>query len=219
MTTISNVATQGYQNNTPTQAKTNTAATAAATNLYKKTETPTDKDTDSKVNISDRSKQLAKLKADFFSGGSMKNNDIPKLAQRLVDIGLMDAKSLPNFKLSNSASDPGQSKELGKFAQLRAESIKDDGDKKDLFDMLDFVAKVFTDVESASKITDFGSKLNQAIHSIDRFMKEPEFSTLNKDSQESYQDLKLGLSLIKQLPESKIDQGKLDNYLRIASGK
>lgn len=218
MTTISS--TPAFSNNIPvtsTVAKDSNPEIANTTETASANKEQSGSDSTSTVTISARAKQLVSLKQDFFSGGAIKNSDIPKLAQRLVDIGLMDAKQLPNFQLSASTAETSQTLELGKFAQVRADSIKDNPDRQDLFEMLSFVAEVFTDIDSANKIPDFGEKLNNAIKTIDNFMQEPEFKTLPDSSQTSYKDLKLGLSLVQQLPEAKIDQGKLDNYLRIAT--
>lgn len=219
MTTISS--TPQLSNNIPatsTAAKENKPEIGGVSETTSSSKPKNNDANTSTVTISSKAKQLSSLKQDFFSGGAIKNSDIPKLAQRLVDIGLMDAKQLPNFQLSSSKAETSQTLELAKFAQIRADSIEDNPDRQDLFDMLSFVADVFTDIDSANKIPDFGDQLNNAIKTIDNFMQEAEFKTLPESSQASYKELKLGLSLVQQLPEAKIDQGKLDNYLRIAKG-
>lgn len=169
------------------------------------------------VNISNQAVQLAELRQEFFSGGAMQNSDIPKLAARLVEIGVMDASHLAEFNANSSASSDTETQTLSQFALDRAASIADDDDNIDLYTMLSFIATTFADVEQASGQANFSGQLSQSINTLDGLLLEPDFKDLNKATQASYSNLKLGLSLIQQLPESRIDQGKLNDYLRIAN--
>ncbi len=170
---------------------------------------------DDSVKLSSRASKIQKIAEEFFSGGGLSMEDIPKYIQRLQSDGFLTGQEVENLGYTKSAEQEALSEQTTKLLDFIGEfknkvAAKDPEDS--LINTLDKAKKVIENLDK-SKDSSLAADVKTSLVELDTYLKSDKAEQWNEQEIKSLTDVKNILSVTNQLHFSQTDSKAANRYL------
>ena len=187
--------------------------------------------------LSSRSQKINALSKEFFSGDSLKFDDVESLKERVYQLGLISKDEYA--KLTNTSSDIdtntlntdnstlGLTEYMGDLiTRLQADENNDASDPESeeqrsetlsiLIKALESAKAIISDVEEAKRETDFKESLQATLSTLKDTVEDPAFEKIPLDDKVGLSKVYQTLEIVDQLSPQRLNNAKLNKYIDLS---
>ena len=187
--------------------------------------------------LSSRSQKINALSKEFFSGDSLKFDDVESLKERVYQLGLISKDEYA--KLTNTSSDIdtntlntdnstlGLTEYMGDLiTRLQADENNDASDPESeeqrsetlsiLIKALESAKAIISDVEEAKRETDFKESLQATLSTLKDTVEDPAFEKIPLDDKVGLSKVYQTLEIVDQLSPQRLSNAKLNKYIDLS---
>ncbi len=187
--------------------------------------------------LSSRSQKINALSKEFFSGDSLKFDDVESLKERVYQLGLISKDEYA--KLTNTSSDIdtntlntdnstlGLTEYMGDLiTRLQADENNDASDPESeeqrsetlsiLIKALESAKAIISDVEEAKRETDFKESLQATLSTLKDTVENPAFEKIPLDDKVGLSKVYQTLEIVDQLSPQRLNNAKLNKYIDLS---
>ena len=187
--------------------------------------------------LSSRAQKINALSKEFFSGDSLKFDDVESLKERVYQLGLISKDEYA--KLTNTSSDIdtntlntdnstlGLTEYMGDLiTRLQADENNDASDPESeeqrnetlsiLIKALESAKAIISDVEEAKRETDFKESLQATLSTLKDTVENPAFEKIPLDDKVGLSKVYQTLEIVDQLSPQRLNNAKLNKYIDLS---
>ena len=187
--------------------------------------------------LSSRAQKINALSKEFFSGDSLKFDDVESLKERVYQLGLISKDEYA--KLTNTSSDIdtntlntdnstlGLTEYMGNLiTRLQADENNDASDPESeeqrnetlsiLIKALESAKAIISDVEEAKRETDFKESLQATLSTLKDTVENPAFEKIPLDDKVGLSKVYQTLEIVDQLSPQRLNNAKLNKYIDLS---
>jgi hypothetical protein len=187
--------------------------------------------------LSSRAQKINALSKEFFSGDSLKFDDVESLKERVYQLGLISKDEYA--KLTNTSSDIdtntpntdnstlGLTEYMGDLiTRLQADENNDASDPESeeqrsetlsiLIKALESAKAIISDVEEAKRETDFKESLQATLSTLKDTVEDPAFEKIPLDDKVGLSKVYQTLEIVDQLSPQRLNNAKLNKYIDLS---
>lgn len=187
--------------------------------------------------LSSRAQKINALSKEFFSGDSLKFDDVESLKERVYQLGLISKYEYA--KLTNTSSDIdtntlntdnstlGLTEYMGDLiTRLQADENNDASDPESeeqrsetlsiLIKALESAKAIISDVEEAKRETDFKESLQATLSTLKDTVENPAFEKIPLDDKVGLSKVYQTLEIVDQLSPQRLNNAKLNKYIDLS---
>jgi hypothetical protein len=187
--------------------------------------------------LSSRAQKINALSKEFFSGDSLKFDDVESLKERVYQLGLISKDEYA--KLTNTSSDIdtntlntdnstlGLTEYMGDLiTRLQADENNDASDPESeeqrsetlsiLIKALESAKAIISDVEEAKRETDFKESLQATLSTLKDTIENPAFEKIPLDDKVGLSKVYQTLEIVDQLSPQRLNNAKLNKYIDLS---
>ncbi|WP_077286109.1 hypothetical protein [Cognaticolwellia aestuarii] len=187
--------------------------------------------------LSSRAQKINALSKEFFSGDSLKFDDVESLKERVYQLGLISKDEYA--KLTNTSSDIdtntlntdnstlGLTEYMGDLiTRLQADENNDASDPESekqrsetlsiLIKALESAKSIISDVEEAKRETDFKESLQATLSTLKDTVEDPAFEKIPLDDKVALSKVYQTLEIVDQLSPQRLNNAKLNKYIDLS---
>ena len=187
--------------------------------------------------LSSRAQKINALSKEFFSGDSLKFDDVESLKERVYQLGLISKDEYA--KLTNTSSDIdtntlntdnstlGLTEYMGDLiTRLQADENNDASDPESeeqrnetlsiLIKALESAKAIISDVEEAKRETDFKESLQATLSTLKDTVENPAFEKIPLDDKVGLSKVYQTLEIVDQLTPQRLNNAKLNKYIDLS---
>ena len=187
--------------------------------------------------LSSRARKINALSKEFFSGDSLKFDDVESLKERVYQLGLISKDEYA--KLTNTSSDIdtntlntdnstlGLTEYMGDLiTRLQADENNDASDPESeeqrnetlsiLIKALESAKAIISDVEEAKRETDFKESLQATLSTLKDTVENPAFEKIPLDDKVGLSKVYQTLEIVDQLSPQRLNNAKLNKYIDLS---
>ena len=191
----------------------------------------------SSLYLSSRAQKINALSKEFFSGDTLKFDDVESLKERVYQLGLISkdeygkltntSSDIDTSSLSNENSSLGLTQYMGDLiTRLQSDDNNETSDAESeaqrsetlsiLIKALESAKEVISNVEEAKRETDFKASLQASLATLKDTIEDPAFEKIPLDDKVGLTKVYQTLEIVDQLSPQRLNNDRLNKYIDLS---
>ncbi|UUO21937.1 hypothetical protein FGD67_01020 [Colwellia sp. M166] len=191
----------------------------------------------SSLYLSSRAQKINALSKEFFSGDTLKFDDVESLKERVYQLGLISkdeygkltntSSDIDTSSLSNENSSLGLTQYMGDLiTRLQSDDNNETSDAESeaqrsetlsiLIKALESAKEVISNVEEAKRETDFKASLQATLATLKDTIEDPAFEKIPLDDKVGLTKVYQTLEIVDQLSPQRLNNDRLNKYIDLS---